>query len=700
VCFASSRASAQEPPQKNVARIHAVFIDSAGSPVAGVEFVNNSWDAELSTTSDDQGRIESRIEWPWRMGDMTCEAYARRHGYALWQLRTNVKAGVDVDLGRITLQPGGTLIGRVLDHDGKPLAGASVSAFDDAVAARPIWFDKQVGASGEGFVDSAITKADGSFLILSVAPGRYWMVAKHDSTLCDATATIHVAAREDVVVPELRLDPLPASMRIEGIVLAPDGERVGGATVSTSVPDGHDTGIDVSFAIMCTAHTNERGEFVLYLAVPPSELLDVYAGTEDKRFDTVRVEHVMGGERGLILRLGAMRDLRLLVRDANGKPVETYGVMMNLRNQRGLRTMTEDVVHRPDGRATFRVPDATLTLEVNAPGYNRASFRTLPAGPLPELVEIALDAPSGVQGTVLAAGAPVAGSHVELVTRDVDHLRGVIGQRWSGVYHGAYHSGTSDSQGRFMIPSDFPRTTYYVRAWKDGYAEGIAGPVQAGSAPVVVELKSGGALEGRVSLPNSKSPTGIVVELYRSDDWLTAAEGHGGFSARLDSDGKYRFEHLAAGPWFLRVKIGDEIASGLRWDAQRVESYIKYPYVVSIEEGGTTRRDLDLVQDDLCRLDGRLTIGDRIREGYAYLLLEGPIALQYPIGSVERDGSGVFHLATRDPGRYRCVVHAGPGRNLDKIVTDLVELRAGANTWQRDVPITSWVGNGIRLDAK
>jgi len=684
----------------NTARIHAMFVDSAGNPVAGVEFVSRCYPgAEFPATSDKDGRVESNIEWPASMRTSWYEGYARCHGYALWHTRSSLQNNGELDLGRIKLEPGGTVTGRVLDHEGKPLANAFVRAIDASVWDRPSSFEKKVEPEWKGLVDSTHTSTDGTFRLLSLPSGRYWVIAKHESTWRDASGVVQLAAHDDVMLPELRLDALPDEMRIEGTVLGPNGEIVSGARLWTiaSINERRRSGSSET-------RTNDRGAFVLYLPGVPSEPIDVNVEVDDGRFDMTTADGVAGGSRGLVIRMGAMRELHVRVVDPNGKPVEHYGVMMSTPEGGLHATRGEPVASRADGRATLRVPDVAIAIEVNAPGYNRKKLDPIAAGPLPELVDVRLDAPSGVQGTVTASGAPVAHCHVELVSRDPDHLQGLLGERWSGLYYGAYKSvtGTTDEQGHFMIASDFPHMKYYARAWKEGFAEGIAGPTQVGGTPVVVDLKGGDTLEGRVQLPSARAPTGIVVELYRKDRSTTDMEEHVGtdFSVTLTADGKYRFEHLPAGPWFMRVKIGGTLASDLGWDAQRVDGYVKYPYLVAIENGKTTRRDIDLAQDDLCRLDGRLTVGDRIRDGYAYLLVDGPVALAYPIGSVERNGSGVFHLATRDPGRYRCVISAGPGREQHKLVTDLVDLSAGANVWEKDVPISSWNGKGIRLDTR
>jgi len=99
--------------------------------------------------------------------------------------------------------------------------------------------------------DSGSTKDDGTFRLLGLPSGRYWIIAKHETTWRDATELVEVSAGKDVPVAELRLDPLPDEYRIEGTVLGPDEKPVSRAEVST--PEGRAT-------------TNGQGRFALYLS--------------------------------------------------------------------------------------------------------------------------------------------------------------------------------------------------------------------------------------------------------------------------------------------------------------------------------------------------------------------------------------------------------------------------------------------------
>jgi hypothetical protein len=147
------------------------------------------------------------------------------------------------------------------------------------------------------------------------------------------------------------------------------------------------------------------------------------------------------------------------------------------------------------------------------------------------------------------------------------------------------------------------------------------------------------------------------------------------------------------------LKVPGTLASDLGWSTERVDEYAKIPRVIKIEKGVTTHSTLDLKSDDVCRLEGHLHVGNMIQEGYCTLELDGPLALRASFGGIDRSGDKSFRLATRTPGRYRLVIQAGPGHHQYKTITDLVDLKPGLNTWEKDLPESEWNGKGIRLDA-
>jgi hypothetical protein len=683
----------------NEAHVFGVFVDANGHPIAGVEFLSRVYPgAEFPTTSAADGRFESRVEWDARKEGTWYEGIARGLGYAKWQTRADLKANDRLDLGKIELDPGGAVSGCVLDQTGKPLANALLWVIDATHSARPDPFEKKVESNQEKPFDSGKTKDDGTFRLIGLPPGRYWIIAKHETTWRDATAPVEVGAGKEVPVGELRLDPLPDEYRIEGTVLGPDEKPVAMVEVSTSVISER-TGR--SFGAKAT--TDAQGRFVLHLPQMPDSPVDLRAHGKDDRFDEGSLNSVRPGSRDQVIRLGSMRELHMLVLGPSGKPVESYGWFVEVdRNGMSSRSGVLPNTHA-SGCATIRVPAFPIEIEVDAPGFNRKKVGNLGSGALPNVVEVRLDAPAGVEGNVLYNGGPVPDCYVELVAPDPDHLNGVLGEQRSGLYYGWKGTNSrSDALGHFLIPSDFPHMTYYVRAWKEGLAEGVAGSTKVGGAPVTVELGDGGSIEGDIRLPLGKSPSGLVAEVYRKErKSIGDLENHVGteFSAPVGEDGKFKLKHLAPGPWLLHLRVPGTLATDLGWSAERVDEYAKIPFVIQVEQGVTTHSSLDLTLDDACRLEGHLHVGNMIQEGYCTLELDGPLSLRASFGGIDRSGDKAFHLAVRTPGRYRLVIQAGPGHHQYKTITDLVDLKPGMNVWEKNLPESQWDGKGIRLDA-
>jgi len=116
---------------------------------------------------------------------------------------------------RIRMGKGGTLKGRVLDADGKELAGALVSinenGFVDSSIAKIF---KAIAPSDEREI-RARSGPDGSYTVPNITPGTYQVVAEHDNAASRVLNDVRVV--DDEAGGNLPLDlVLPRGARIEG----------------------------------------------------------------------------------------------------------------------------------------------------------------------------------------------------------------------------------------------------------------------------------------------------------------------------------------------------------------------------------------------------------------------------------------------------------------------------------------------------
>lgn len=303
-----------------------------------------------------------------------------------------------------------------------------------------------------------------------------------------------------------------------------------------------------------------------------------------------------------------------------------------------------------------------------------------------------------ISGHVVAAGQPVQGAHVELALRHPNYLGNALPGHWNGLYYGFKNAAaTTGGDGYFCIATDFHDTEFYVRAWMEGFAEGIAGPVRVG-ADTLVQLDRGGEVTGVLRLPNGLPAEGVKLIFLQEeldDDSIYSSLGRI-FSAETNANGEFVQRHLTSGVWLVKTIVPEALGDDLAWSKMdyRTEAY---PRVVQVTQGKATGLSYALGDREMCVLHGKVSMGSLIREGQTELLLEGHQALS--IDNSRLDKNGRFVLVVREPGTYRLVINAGPAHDKYKVITDLVQLGPGTSNWERDLPVSCWEGDGVRLDS-
>ena len=679
---------------KASATVEGSFVDKHGEPVSGVRVLSRIRPgAAFLSESDAAGRFEVSLEWEADGRGTWYGGHATKKGYALREFRTELRDGQEFDFGRLQLDPGGVLTGTVVDESGGPLSQVMLLVVSAVEQAPPHEGKQEDGPGWEKVVGTGGTGDDGRFEIVGVPPGEWFVSAKHESTWWRSSSPVALKAGDSVEIPSLQLEPLPEECRIEGRVLGPSGEPIPGAEVITSVPSPGDFS-----SIQTTAQTDASGSFVLFLFRLPDGPVDLRIRPPADDLIGRSVKGVEPGARDVIVHLGGTRELRLHVVDAQGDPVERYGWAVSVGEPVSFMTPGTRAGFHEGGYATLRVPERPFELEIRSDAHERKWAGEFTPDALPDVVEVTLTSLPGVSGHVTFEGRAVPGAFVELVQRTPNFLEGVVEGHWDGLYYGSKASNVlSDEDGAFRVPNDFPHLTYYVRAWAEGYAEGMSGPVKVGASGIHVELGEGGRVAGVVRVPRELPAGNIELEFYREQVDPVGLDSSFGktFFTKTDEDGALAQPHLAPGEWLVRVVPSGTLISDLGWSQAKIEAE-SHPHVVTVKEGETTHFDPTLGRDEVCVLEGRLSVGDEIREGYAKLMLERPLALDLDLASLE-DG-GRFRLIAREPGIYRLVVDAGPGHHSYKSVTDLVELVPGANKWERDLPVVFWQGEGVRLD--
>jgi hypothetical protein len=122
--------------------------------------------------------------------------------------------------------------------------------------------------------------------------------------------------------------------------------------------------------------------------------------------------------------------------------------------------------------------------------------------------------------------------------------------------------GSSDAAGEFALPGVVRDESLQVAAWKSGYAAGLSDPVTGDASGVVVVLRRGGTLAGRVEEHDGRPVRDARVTLnLMAGDAQKFVRSY--YQAVSDAEGRFTIEDAAAGSWELIATAGVRIGRSL-----------------------------------------------------------------------------------------------------------------------------------------
>jgi protocatechuate 3,4-dioxygenase beta subunit len=674
--------------------ILARVVDSSGAPLEGAILDAGG----APSVSDATGEVALRTEGG---AGPPVDVRVRAEGYVPHRERVRVPGDRPAHLGRIVLEPAGAVRGRVVDEDGRPVAEAPVSI--EALGSRWLGFrhhpleearylgsllDRmQVPAPG------TTTGPDGTFRVAGLAAGYVRVWAGADGVFYDYSAPLAVRPGADSEVPELVLRAPTEVEIIAGQVVGGDGLPVPGAPVEAarrSLRAAFFRGESVVFR----ATADEYGRFEL--ALDPTARYDVAA--RDPRGvwrPTVDSPHVTG-ERDVLVRLAEWRHFELeLDGPAAGDTLEIE--LVDARRNKRLVPETL-AVELPRVRA----PAVPFFVRVRAPGFALVELGPYEPDRVPPVLHAGMPALDGPRGRVaLEDGAPVPGAAV-LLLRALDdgqvrtYPARSAAQRamFTVLAEGkAVCRATTDAAGEFVLPD--ATGSFYLRVEAHGRAPALIGPFALDGTPVEpfeIELGHGGTLAGHVLPGPGQDPAGTIVGLTAGDGRLR--------SQRVTSEGEFRFEHLAPGPYQVRRLSRETAEPGwnrIQTRAQRA-SRDGVAWDCEVLEGMVTTYDLAPAERP-CTVSGHFLI-DGLAPGpwHAHLVridAEGGAGQRT---STAIDHEGRFELSASGAGRYALELWNSGYRPLFVQVRDELELRAGRVRWQFDLISASLSGVGAAPD--
>ncbi len=460
-----------------------------GSPVPLFE-VRSGWDCAEAVG----GRFRVLVE-----GAPPCEVRVGRprddRGRPLNLLGTTVTVA-DPAAGpvRVVLERGCEIEGRVVDPDGNGVAGVSV-----AVGGKRV-----------------LSGSDGGFRCVGLADESTWVGASAPKGFVDPVPSSVRPGTSGVVLS------LGRTTAIAGRVVGPDGSPFAVAMVrctwerdgadGISGPDGEFRVTGIPFGVRATVHA-----------------WAVDRGDDAPRVCDAHVEGVRSGADDLVLRLEAGSEMSGTLVSPSG--VVPAGLVAYLRPQRRDLRETEMDVDESGDFGCGRVPPGTYEVRVEAP-FDRG-FVLPHRIQLPQ-ADLRIDVPdaSAVDGRVIGEGL----------------LPGLSIRVWPAGDPQACRVLThTEHDGTFSVA--LPKGHSYVlavsRARDDAWA--LAGPLLPGSGSVVLRLRPGASITGRLEHGDGTSSSGSV----------TASNERFCCEADRARDGAFVLSGLPPGTYVLRGSEGD-----------------------------------------------------------------------------------------------------------------------------------------------
>lgn len=544
-------------------------------------------------------------------------------GFRADELRHTVVLGTAVDRGDVTLTPGVTLEGRVIDADGAPAIGAVIVAHNPRGSSGTTSFRSPFGWQRP----YARTDRQGAFVLDGLPRTELVVAAFQTHRAIDSTSP---AGRSGIL--DLR-DGLPATpitiqldrgapseLSLRGVVRDREGRPIPGVMLRV---DGTDaiapaTGLRTSISMVggfpISMVTDEQGTFACACAPAfadrvRDDVLSLHVRDPHWRFAERRVAPVALGQTELSIELDPVRTIEVACFDSSRVPLPACEAVVALSVDVG-NSQVHRVSAGPDA-ASLHVPMPSSPFYVRV---GRRGFRFTWLGPLdpavaPREIDVVLERHPGIRGVVTSDGLPVAGARVVLSVDDAKTptpagsvllLREVgIGTRVS------MDTTLTDERGAFELYSpnrdgfEHPRAARDPDVWTKAplltvrsATRGVASsrlPVSAWSEPTdvgVVALTPGATLRGRIVGAHDRRP----LLLDRGDTTVIVAP--------VSADGSFVVDGLGPGVHaFGRAQLSTRDVTAPALDVNRPRPWFdrcltSTPGTIEMPEAGTVDVEL------------------------------------------------------------------------------------------------------------
>lgn len=452
----------------------------------------------------------------------------------------------------LILDRGATVGGSVVDAEGRPVAGARVSAIKHEE-------DRYDGMIYAWRGDGVTTAADGRFTVgkLEPKPGTFSVIVQHEA---------FAPVKHDLTLDGEHADAgeltLEAGTRLHGRVVDADGQPIPDVEIELHT-------WNKVRGIEWATRTDDDGRWSWGHAPAGPVTLDFagvgYMGLGDQALQPQEAAYEHTLQRHVVI-TGTVVDA------ATGQPIPEFSVTPGyLWNE-----FDPDNAQRSEWRKeafeggeftwSFDDPDdSKQLLFVTAEGYRgaRSPAYDTQGDEREHAWEVRLEVDQGLPGRVVdAEGRPVAGVEVMAYT---ESIRGQFSNgefeshNYSQDEEDAFKPAVTDAEGRFTLPT--PDEKYLVLAWSD--AGGVNATQEDFEKSSDVTLAPWGRIEGRVRRGTQAVPNAQVQAAHDfSGDWDPhALYINFNYETRADAGGNFVLERV----WPGRVQLGRIDDEQERW---------------------------------------------------------------------------------------------------------------------------------------
>ncbi|MED4452355.1 carboxypeptidase regulatory-like domain-containing protein, partial [Metabacillus fastidiosus] len=423
---------------------------------------------------------------------------------------SNGRAGAIVNSNQTTIvnasltRLAGSLSGTVLNNNNEPVAGAQITVFQNNIQ-----------------VASAITDANGNYLIPNLSPGSYVVVTTADNFITNTVST--TITNGETTVVNFSLQPLPGTL--SGQITDSNGNPIAGATVSIQLGTG------AGIAIGSTA-TNSNGTYTITGLAPGNYIVNASAFNFQTAVSGASISSNITTIVNLALAATPGSITGQITNAETGTPIIGANIEVRVLDSSGAVIST--VLSDQSGKYLVNgLAPGPYTLIISSANFQTTAVSEIVTAGQTTAANISLNpSPGSISGTVVNSqdGTPIGGASVNIINSKNALITTVLtGQDGTFIVNG-------------LSPDQYTLTFFSINS-------------QNGSVGVVVQSNLTTPVTASL-IPEPGTISGTVSPAVIGTN-VRLVDNNGIFidSVVVNPDGSFQFSNLTPGSYTLSATV-------------------------------------------------------------------------------------------------------------------------------------------------